>query len=112
MIEAGWKLQIFREINRSARRGIEVVQVFGMFGGQCRPFQVQAFVFLNDRLIGTLLPRLMDARSDGYLTEVSVSSLERSWRRFSGTVGKTRCAAHQENRLLSTRLCLKAAPTF
>ena len=71
--EAGWKFETVREVNRSSRDGIEIVQVFGRFGGQCRPFQAQAFVFFNDRLIGTLSPRMMDARSDGYLVEANVS---------------------------------------
>ena len=59
---AGWKLTI-SEVKRSGGHSIEIVQAFRQFDGMCRDLQAQAFVFVNDRLVGTLSPRLMNARA-------------------------------------------------
>lgn len=40
----------------------------------CRPRQYQAFVFVRGLFVGTLSPQLMDSRTDGALSEVSLQS--------------------------------------
>lgn len=39
----------------------------------CGPLQFQAFVFINDRVIGTLSPHVMNSREDGALSGVSIA---------------------------------------
>ena len=73
LTEAGWKLRLDTEVNRTAERSIEIVQAFRQFDGMCRSLQAQAFVFVNNGLIGVLSPKLMNARKDGDLADVVVS---------------------------------------
>ena len=70
---AGWKLRTISEVKRSGGHSIEIVQAFRQFDGMCRDLQAQAFVFVNDRLVGTLSPRLMNGRADGQLAKAVIS---------------------------------------
>jgi hypothetical protein len=74
LANAGWmfKPQVSTS-SRNPRRTIEIVRGFRQFDGECRALQEQAFVFVNDRLIGILSPNLMHSRSDGGLMEATVS---------------------------------------
>ena len=52
----------------------------------CRPFQFQAFVFVQGRFAGTLSPGLMDSRSDGALSQVFLydgESLTAEYQRYA-----------------------------
>ena len=71
--EAGWMLNRASKLTRSGGHSIEVVHAFLEFDSQCRDLQGQAFVFVDGRLIGTLSPRRMSARTDGSLGDVSLS---------------------------------------
>ncbi len=51
-----------------------VVSVAGAFDGMCRPLKSQTFVFVGNKLAGTLSPALMDSRTDGVLTDVKLTS--------------------------------------
>jgi hypothetical protein len=54
--------------------------------GMCRPWDYQAFVFVQDHFAGTLSPRRMDSRTDGALSEVrllSASSIEATFLRYT-----------------------------
>jgi hypothetical protein len=72
LAEAGWMLRDGPSTTNRRTR-LEVVEGFRQFDGMCRNIEHQAFVFVNERPIGTLSPRLMHARWDGYLGDVSVS---------------------------------------
>lgn len=48
---------------------VVVVRAASAYDGMCRPFQFQAFVFVQGRFAGTLSPGLMDSRSDGALSQ-------------------------------------------
>ena len=67
---AGWSLfgptQMFGPVT--------VVTAMAGVDGMCRPMQYNAFVFVRDRFAGTLAPEPMDARSDGSLGDVRLSS--------------------------------------
>ena len=69
----GWKLSS-SPVSRRGRAGlIEIVQGFRQHDGMCRPLIFQAFVFLDERPIATLSPRLMNSREDGALSRLSIS---------------------------------------
>ena len=53
---------------------ITVVTAMAGVDGMCRPVQYNAFVFIRDRFAGTLAPESMDARSDGSLNDIHLSS--------------------------------------
>ena len=67
------------------RRGWSLVGAYHRYGptaivmatssadGMCRPNGFQAFVFVNGAFAGTLSPRLMDSRTDGAISNVSVT---------------------------------------
>ena len=67
------------------RRGWSLVGAYHRYGptaivlatssadGMCRPNGFQAFVFVNGAFAGTLSPRLMDSRSDGSISNISVT---------------------------------------
>jgi LppP/LprE lipoprotein len=50
-----------------------VVMAMASADGMCRPNGYQAFVFVNGSFAGTLSPKLMDARTDGSISSLSVS---------------------------------------
>jgi uncharacterized lipoprotein YbaY len=51
-----------------------VIMAMASADGMCRPNEYNAFVFANDRFIGTLAPAPMGARSDGSLGEYRLTS--------------------------------------
>jgi uncharacterized lipoprotein YbaY len=51
-----------------------VVMAMASADGMCRPNEYNAFVFANDRFIGTLAPAPMGARSDGSLGQYNLQS--------------------------------------
>jgi uncharacterized lipoprotein YbaY len=51
-----------------------VIMAMASVDGMCRPDQYNAFVFANDRFIGTLSPTPMGARSDGSLGDYRLQS--------------------------------------
>ncbi|MBV8809856.1 MAG: LppP/LprE family lipoprotein [Acidobacteriaceae bacterium] len=56
---------------------ILVIEGTASYDGMCRPRQYQAFVFVRGVFAGTLSPQLMDSRSDGALTRVTLQSKNR-----------------------------------
>ena len=42
------------------------------FDGMCRPLKFENYVFVGNRIAGTLSPGQMDSRTDGYLTDVKM----------------------------------------
>ena len=73
VIAQGWKLTALTENRRGKAGLIEIVGAFRQYDGMCRPLQFQAFVFIDERLVGTLSPKLMNSREDGALDRVTVS---------------------------------------
>ncbi len=51
-----------------------VIMAMASADGMCRPNEYNAFVFANDRFIGTLAPAPMGARSDGSLGQYNLQS--------------------------------------
>ncbi len=67
---AGWSLY-----GASQTYGpVTVVTAMAGVAGMCRPMQYNAFVFVRDRFAGTLAPEPMDARSDGSLNVLRLTS--------------------------------------
>lgn len=67
---AGWSLY-----GASQTYGaVTVVTAMAGVDGMCRPMQYNAFVFVRDRFAGTLAPEPMDARSDGALNDLRLTS--------------------------------------
>ena len=67
---AGWSLY-----GASQTYGpVTVVTAMAGVDGMCRPMQYNAFVFVRDRFAGTLAPEPMDARSDGSLNVLRLTS--------------------------------------
>ena len=67
---AGWSLY-----GASQTYGpVTVVTAMAGVDGMCRPMQYNAFVFVRDRFAGTLAPEPMDARSDGSLNDLRLTS--------------------------------------
>ena len=56
---------------------ILIVQATAGYDGMCRPRQYQAFVFVRGVFAGTLSPRLMDSRTDGALTRITLEGNNR-----------------------------------
>ncbi len=42
------------------------------FDGMCRPLKFENYVFVGNRVAGTLSPGQMDSRTDGYLTDIKM----------------------------------------
>ena len=67
---AGWSLY-----GASQTYGpVTVVTAMAGVDGMCRPVQYNAFVFVRDRFAGTLAPEPMDARTDGSLNDLRLTS--------------------------------------
>lgn len=73
VLERGWDLV------GPYQGGWNVVIIRGTAGydGMCRPLKYQDFVFVRGVFAGTLSPQLMDSRTDGALTRVSLESATR-----------------------------------
>jgi hypothetical protein len=99
LANAGWMFKPrVSASSRNPRRTIEIVRGFRQFDGECRPLQEQAFVFVNDRLIGTLSPNLMHYRSDGGLADAEVDiSGEIRARFFRYSPGDSLCCPSRES---------------
>ncbi len=76
---AGWSLF------GAAQTFGQVTVVNGMAGadGMCRPLQYNTFVFVGGRFAGTLSPTTMDSRSDGSLSQATLSSPDSIMAEFS-----------------------------
>lgn len=72
-VAAGWDLV------GGYHGGWDVVVVRGTanYGGMCRPWQYQAFVFVNGVFAGTLSPHTMNSRTDGALGRVWIQDAGR-----------------------------------
>ncbi len=60
-----------------------VIMAMASADGMCRPNEYNAFVFANDRFIGTLAPSPMGARSDGSLGQYNLQSSTEMTAEFS-----------------------------
>lgn len=49
-----------------------VVTTAEAFDGMCRPLKFENYVFVGNRVAGTLSPGQMDSRTDGYLTDIKM----------------------------------------
>src|SRR5262252_1081662 len=58
----------------SAAKDIQVIAATADYDGMCRPRQYQSFVFAHGVFVGTLSPHLMDSRTDGALSQVTIES--------------------------------------
>ena len=56
----------------SAAKEIAVIAATADYDGMCRPRQYQSFVFAHGGFVGTLSPHLMDSRTDGALSQVTI----------------------------------------
>ena len=70
LVRAGWRL--YGEVKSNGLN--RVVTALAGADGMCRPIQYQAFVYWEGRYAGTLSPVAMDARTDGALTHVQLTS--------------------------------------
>ncbi|HEY3062443.1 MAG TPA: LppP/LprE family lipoprotein [Chloroflexota bacterium] len=61
----GWKLQSFWPPISSG--GVVVIGALAEYGGMCRPFEFNVFVFSGGQYAGTLSPVNMNSRTDGSL---------------------------------------------
>ena len=66
--------------------------------GMCRPTKMQGFVFVGDRLAGTLSPDLMDSRADGSVSQ---------WRLYDATTVAAEFARYKD----SDPLCCPSGKT-
>jgi hypothetical protein len=72
----------------SAAKDIEVIAATADYDGMCRPRQYQSFVFVHGVFAGTLSPHLMDSRTDGALSQVTIESdrkLRAKYLRYAST---------------------------
>lgn len=72
----------------SAAGDIEVIAATADYDGMCRPRQYQSFVFAHGVFAGTLSPHLMDSRTDGALSQVTIESdrkLRAKYLRYAAT---------------------------
>lgn len=67
---AGWSLYA----EAQARGTTTVVLGEASVDGMCRPWDYQAFVFVQGRFAGSLSPSLMDSRTDGALSRIRLPS--------------------------------------
>ncbi|MCA1636857.1 MAG: LppP/LprE family lipoprotein [Acidobacteria bacterium] len=70
LAKMGWTLVGAAQIHGKTT----VVTVTEAFDGMCRPLKFQMFVFVGNRLAGTLSPSPMDSRTDSSLIEVDITS--------------------------------------
>lgn len=56
---------------------IRVIGATADYDGMCRPRRYQYFVFRQGTFVGTLSPDLMESRTDGALTRVTIESATR-----------------------------------
>lgn len=84
LVAKGWRLFAGYE----AGWGVKVIQATSTYDGMGRPWQYQAFVFMNGIFAGTLSPEPMNSRFDGALDSVSLfgsPSVVAEFRRYSPT---------------------------
>jgi len=82
VVAAGWSLYSPARVKGRTT----VLLADAAVDGMCRPWDYQAFVFVQDDFAGTLSPRLMDSRTDGALSEVrllSTTSIEVTFLRYA-----------------------------
>ena len=70
VVAAGWSLYSPARVKGRTT----VLLADAAVDGMCRPWDYQAFVFVEDDFAGTLSPTLMDSRTDGALSEVRLPS--------------------------------------
>ncbi|MGH7785623.1 MAG: LppP/LprE family lipoprotein [Candidatus Binatia bacterium] len=68
VVAAGWTL--FGPLQ--VWGAVSVLTANASVDGMCRPTQYQGFVFLGDRFAGTIAPQVMNARTDGAETTLSL----------------------------------------
>lgn len=73
VIDIGWDL--FGE--REEGRGMVVLMGAANYDGMCRPWDYQAFVFVDGVFAGALSPQVMDSRTDGALQGVSIQARDK-----------------------------------
>lgn len=73
VVAAGWDLA------GGYQGGWDIVVIHGTanYGGMCRPWQYQGFVFVNGVFAGTLSPHTMNSRTDGALGHVWIQDAGR-----------------------------------
>jgi LppP/LprE lipoprotein len=72
----------------TAAKDIQVIAATADYDGMCRPRQYQSFVFAHGVFVGTLSPHLMDSRTDGALSQVTIESerkLRAKYLRYAAT---------------------------
>jgi len=82
VVAAGWSLYSPARVKGRTT----VLLADAAVDGMCRPWDYQAFVFVEDDFAGTLSPTLMDSRTDGALSEVrllSTNSIEVTFLRYT-----------------------------
>ena len=82
VVAAGWSLYSPARVKGRTT----VLLADAAVDGMCRPWDYQAFVFVQDDFAGTLSPTLMDSRTDGTLSEVrllSTNSIEVTFLRYT-----------------------------
>jgi hypothetical protein len=82
VVDQGWSLF------RSYESGWGVTLVWGLSGydGMCRPFNYQAFVFVDGAFVGTIAPEPMAARTDGSADDADIwfsDQLAAEFRRYT-----------------------------
>jgi hypothetical protein len=71
-----------------AAKDIEVIAATADYDGMCRARQYQSFVFAHGVFVGTLSPHLMDSRTDGALSQVTIEGdrkLRAKYLRYAAT---------------------------
>jgi hypothetical protein len=64
LVEGGWVP--FRMFDKQiVDRDVEIIGGLAGADGMCRPMNFNVFVFVNNRLAGTLSPQTMESRTDG-----------------------------------------------
>lgn len=73
VVDTGW------ELVGAYQGGWDTLVIRGTanYGGMCRPWQYQAFVFVDGVFAGTLSPETMDSRTDGAIADVWIQDAER-----------------------------------
>lgn len=81
LVKAGWHLFAASQ----SGWGVRIVQATSFYDGMGRPWQYQAFVFVDGSLAGTLSPDPMNSRTDGALDQVTLTgenTLHTKFRRY------------------------------
>lgn len=101
---AGWKLEEYWPAVRSG--DVTLVTALASYDGMCRPWQLNAFVFVGGRFAGTIAPQPMDSRTDGVLVDGPTvrpnESIEASFTRYAPT--DPLCCPSRGRALLTYRL--------